>query len=143
MNENVDMEVCLIYSLVPSSVNEIFPEGWKEETTFIPSTLCPDVDTTPNSSIRAWKSFWEPVSLNPLPPSSSASSFLTTRYSAWWGVAVCVLQNTLCNDAQISYCLNDAILLECKPLEGRVTCSLLCLCTWNRAGVHRSCSIHI
>ena len=22
------------------------------------------------------------------------------------------------------YCLNDAILLECKPFEGRVTCSL-------------------
>ena len=48
-------------------------------------------DTTPNSSIQAWKSFWEPVSLNPLPPSSSASSFLTTCYSAWWGVAVCFL----------------------------------------------------
>ena len=49
MNLKVDMEVCLIYSLVPSSVNEIFPEGWKEETTFIPSTLCPDVRTPPQT----------------------------------------------------------------------------------------------
>lgn len=81
-------------------------------------------DTTPNSPIRARL----PGSLHPwilchLPVPPAASSPPITQRGGEW-----LYDSYRAHFAMIlKCCLNHAILLECKLLEGRVTCSLLYL----------------